>query len=316
MTKDEKQVDDILEKGICFKNGDYEVGMLLKDPNIHLKKNKVLAVQRLESLEKRLIKNPDKARQYSDTIKRYLELGHATKLSTRESTPTNNMKYYIPHHYVTNPKQNKFRVVFDASAKFAGTSLNDYLLKGPDLLNSLVTILLRFRNEKYSISADIEKMFHQVFVKQNDRNYLTFLWRDNLNLVTDEYQMNVHILGKNDSPCIANFSLKQCVNDQQDEYSKVITESVDKDFYMDDFLKSGEYVKDLIYIATQLIQLLSNKGLRLTKWISNSQIISDRLPTADLEISFIIYLFNNIYTGSKYQFQKLFFLQSPAKNKK
>ena len=45
------------------------------------KNNKVLAVQRLESLEKRLIKNPDKARQYSDTIKKYLELGHAKSLA-------------------------------------------------------------------------------------------------------------------------------------------------------------------------------------------------------------------------------------------
>ena len=71
------------------------------------------------------------------------------------------MTNYILHHYVTNPnKQNKFRVVFDASAKFAGTSFNDYLLKGPDLPNSLVAILLRLRNGNYSISADIEKMFH------------------------------------------------------------------------------------------------------------------------------------------------------------
>ena len=81
MTKDEKQAYDILEKGICFKNGHYEVGMLWKDLNIHLKSNKVLAVQRLESLEKRLIKNPDKARQYSDTIQKYLELGHAKSLA-------------------------------------------------------------------------------------------------------------------------------------------------------------------------------------------------------------------------------------------
>ena len=53
--------------------------------------------------------------------------------------------------------------------------------------------------------------------------------------------MNVHIFSKNDSPCIAHFSLKQCVKYQQDEFSKVITESVDKDF----FSKSGERVKDL-----------------------------------------------------------------------
>ena len=178
----------------------------------------------------------------------YVELGHATKLSTTESTPTNNMTYYIPHHYVTNPnKQKKFRVAF------AGTSLNDYLLKGLDLLNSLVTLLLRFRNGKYSISADIEKMFHQIFVKQNERNYLRFLWRDNPSLAISEYQMDVHTFGKNDSPCIANFSLKQCAKDQQNEFSKVITESVDRDFYMDDFLKSEESVKDLINIATQLL---------------------------------------------------------------
>ena len=126
-------------------------------------------------------------------------------------------------------------------------------------------------------------MFHQIFVKQNDGNYLRFLWRDNQNLVIDEYQMNVHTFGKNDSPCIANFSLKQCAKDQQGEFSKVITESVARDFYMDDFLKSGECVKDLINNATQLLQLLSNKDFRLKKWISNSQIILDWLPTAELE---------------------------------
>ena len=92
MTKDKKQAYDTLGKSICFKSGHYEVGMLWKDSNVYLK-NKVLAVQRLESLEKRLIKNPDKARQYSDTIKRYLELRHTTKASATESTPTNNMIY-------------------------------------------------------------------------------------------------------------------------------------------------------------------------------------------------------------------------------
>ena len=231
-----------------------------------------------------MIKTPDKTKQYSNTIRKYLELGRATKLSTTGSTPTNNVIYYIPRHYVTNSnKQNKFRVVFDASAKFAGTSLNYHLLKGPDLPNSLVTILLRFRNGKCSLFADIGNMFHQILIKQNDRNYLRFFWRDNQNLVMDEYQMNVHIFGKNDSPCIANFSLKQCAKDQRDEFLKIITESFDKDFYMDGFLQSRECVKDLINIPTQLLQLLSNKGFRLTKWISNSQIILDQLPTAELE---------------------------------
>ena len=124
-----------------------------------------------------------------------MEPGHAAKLSTTKSTPTNYMTYYIPHHYVTN-KQSKFGVIFDTSAKFAGTSLNNYLLKGLDPLNGIVTVLLRFRNRKYSISADIEKTFHQIFVKQNERNYLRFLWRDKPSLAIDEYQMNIYLRQK------------------------------------------------------------------------------------------------------------------------
>ena len=77
------------------------------------------------------------------------------------------MTYYMPYHCVTNSiKQSKFRAVFDSSAKFVGTSLNDYLLKGLDLLNSLVAILLRFRNEKYSVPANFKKVFHQIFAKK------------------------------------------------------------------------------------------------------------------------------------------------------
>ena len=67
MTKDKKK--DILQKNISFKSEHYEVGKLWTDSNIHLKNSKELAVQRLESLEKRSMKNHYKAKQYSDSIR-------------------------------------------------------------------------------------------------------------------------------------------------------------------------------------------------------------------------------------------------------
>ena len=61
--------------------------------------------------------------------------------------------WYIPHHGVYhNNKQEKLRVVFDCSARYIGTCLNDHLLPGPDITNSLIGVLLLFRRELIGIS--------------------------------------------------------------------------------------------------------------------------------------------------------------------
>ncbi|XP_033099479.1 uncharacterized protein LOC117103088 [Anneissia japonica] len=73
-------------------------------------------------------------------------------------------------------KPNKIRVVFDCAARYKGSSLNDYLLQGPNLTNSLLGVLLKFRVEPIAIVGDIEEMFNQVLVRPCDRDFLRFLW--------------------------------------------------------------------------------------------------------------------------------------------
>ena len=53
--------------------------------------------------------------------------------------------WYNPHHGVYNCQKQKIRAVFDCSTKYLGRSLNDCLLPGPDLTNSLLGLLCRFR---------------------------------------------------------------------------------------------------------------------------------------------------------------------------
>ena len=68
--------------------------------------------------------------------------------------------WYLPHDPVVNPnKPGKVRRVANAAAKFRGQSLNSNLITGPDLLNNLVGILLRFRENPVAILSDIEGMF-------------------------------------------------------------------------------------------------------------------------------------------------------------
>ena len=85
-----------------------------------------------------------------------------------------NVLWYLPHHGVYNQSKRKLRIVFDCSAKFKGVSLNDCLLQGPDLTNSLLGVLLRFRKERFAFSCDIQKMYYQFRVPKSDRNYMGF----------------------------------------------------------------------------------------------------------------------------------------------
>ena len=56
-------------------------------------------------------------------------------------------KYFIPHHSIfkKSSRSTKVQIVFDASSKtYNGSSLNDCLLKGPNLLLDITAVLLCF----------------------------------------------------------------------------------------------------------------------------------------------------------------------------
>ncbi len=88
-------------------------------------------------------------------------------------------------------------VVFDCTSTFRGTSLNSELLQGPDLTNTLLGVLLRFHQDTVAVMADIDGMFHQVKVPEEDKDFLRFLWwpDGNTNYPLPEYRMTVHLFG-------------------------------------------------------------------------------------------------------------------------
>ena len=84
--------------------------------------------------------------------------------------------WYLPSFGVYHPKKpEQIRVVFDSSAAYQGVSLNDVLLRGPDMNNTLIGVLMRFRRELVAITADVQHMFHCFVVKEDHRDFLRFL---------------------------------------------------------------------------------------------------------------------------------------------
>ena len=125
-------------------------------------------------------------------------------------------------------------------------------------------------------------MFHQISVSPKDRDALRFLWRENSNEVVSDYKMNVHLFGKNDSPCVANFALKKAGADKKDIINPSVVTSIDQDFYMDDFLKSDNSEEHLTRITKTIISVLKESGFRLTKFVSNNQDILNQLPETEI----------------------------------
>ena len=92
--------------------------------------------------------------------------------------------------------------MFDCSAKYHGKSRNDELLQGPDLTNSLVEVLTRFRQDPVAYMSDVEAMFHQDDVNPKDQSALRFLWwpDGNLDLEPEEFMITTHLFGAVSSP--------------------------------------------------------------------------------------------------------------------
>ena len=136
--------------------------------------------------------------------------GHARRVPFNELHVEEKLLWYLPHNPVLN-KLGKTRVVFDCAAKHRGKSPDDQLLTGPDLTNSIVGVLTRFREEQVALSADIECMFHQVRVPPADQDAFRFLWwpDGNLNQELVDHRMEVHLFGVTSSPSCCNFTLRR-----------------------------------------------------------------------------------------------------------
>jgi len=103
-----------------------------------------------------------------------------SKVSDIEIHSPVNPTYYVPHHFILKDESTttKFRVVFDASSKTtSGVSLNDTMMVGPSLQDSLVDIHMRFRIHPIAFTADIAKMYRQIKVTGADADLQRILWR-------------------------------------------------------------------------------------------------------------------------------------------
>ena len=223
-----------------------------------------MAYKRLNNLESRLDRNLGIREILQKQIEEYVVKGYAHKITKRELSETSPEHCWnLPLNYVINPKKpGKIRMVWDAAAKSNGVSFNDSLLKGPDLVTSLSAVINGFCERKVAFGGDIREMFHQIMVRQEDREAQRFLFRSDTNDEPEIYVMDVVIFGASCSPCLAQFVKNQNAREHLQNYPAAVNAIIRK-HYVDDYYDSVDTEAEAVALAKDVKKVHADAGFEI-----------------------------------------------------
>lgn len=269
LTSEERACEEKFQADTYRNEGRFVVTMPLKKDPHELGDSYARAKTRFLSLERRFQRDSIFKEKYFDFLQEYLDLGHMTENTIPTYNVSNNVNYYLPHHGVIRESSTttKLRTVFDASAvTSSGLSLNDIQLVGPTVQDDLLSILLRFRQHKYVISGDIEKMYRAIEINPIQRSLQQIVFRFDPSQPLKTYTLNTVTYGTASAPYLATkclTSLADTVNDPAVRFS------IARDFYVDDYLSGGMSKSELIEQTKGVISALSSAKFNLRKFKSN-----------------------------------------------
>ena len=259
-TQDERRVIDLWDDQSVLVDKHWVIPIPWNDKVPDLHNNYHQAKARLQSLKKSLHKR-DKFQEYDLTVKNLITDGYA---EVAPDSHGRNPLFYLPHHDV--PKKNgSMRLVFDCACKFRGVSLNDVVHQGPDLINKLNYVLLRFRQHQYAMTADITAMYNQVRVPQDDRDALRFLWFEGDDIL--QLRMTSHLFGGVWCACVSSYALQKAVADEH--CATDVQCAVLKSFYVDDLLYSFDDKEGGARVINAIDTVMRDNGFQLSKFNAN-----------------------------------------------
>ena len=131
--------------------------------------------------------------------------------------------------------------------------------------------------------ADIESMFYQVKVPESQLDFFQFVWwtAGNTEVEPEEYQMQVRLFGAISSPSCTTFALQITADDNEIEFGTAAADTLRKNFYVDDMLKSFERVPTVAKAVTAMHRMCTAGGFLLTKFVFNDRRVLEKIPVND-----------------------------------
>ena len=269
-------------------NGErYEANLpFSSNPQGLLPSNYTLCSSRLNSLIKKLHANPSLLAEYDAIIREQLETGIIERVDKDAEQHEN--CHYLPHHCVLRQDHDttKVRIVFDGSARESKhtPSINNVLALGENFMPHLFDTIIRFRAHTIGLTGDLQKAFHQISINESDRDYLRFLWVDNVaKLEPAVVQLRFCRLpfGLKPSPSILGATLHKHASlfeNTEPHIAQII-----KSMYADDLSCGADSANAVLEIMHKAKAFVRQAGFNLCKFKSNDPEV--RSEIAKLEVA-------------------------------
>ena len=204
--------------------------------------NRGQAIGMQKSVERR-IRKKGLIEAYNTEFDKFIQRGTISPVSPQELSDWQGPVHYVSHHEVLKPSSptTPCRIVTNSALvnRTCGKSLNQILMKGPNCLNSLVEVLLRFRRHETALIYDLSKAYNSLYTGPLEKFTRLIVWR-NCEEDADWTTYGYNCVAFGDHPAAAQL---ECAKTKCAEAGTQIdlqaSEKIRSDTYVDDGVTGG-----------------------------------------------------------------------------
>ena len=243
-----------------------------KDPSV-LENNYESALRALKRRERKLQKDDTTCQLYNEQIKDFIERGVIRKMSENEINEWKGPVRYVDHKEVIKEgSTTPVRIVINSSFRGGNElSLNDILMKGPNVLTSLLEVLMKWRLFPVAFLGDISKMYHNVQTGQMEAHVRRLLWREcDHGRPPDIYCFERVTFGDRPAGCIVVSALRATA-EMFSHLSAKASNVLIHDSYMDDTLSGDNTAEEAKELAMDIQTIAMEGGFKYKKFVFSGE---------------------------------------------
>ena len=241
--------------------------------------NRAQAIALMVKTENRLRRNTEAAREYCEQFQDFVNRGIFREVSDIELQQYSGPRRYISHHEVfkEDSASTPVRLVLNTSLRYKGLSLNDILMKGPNALNNLFEVQLRFRSYQVALVCDLKKMYQSINTKLTERYIRLVVWR-NMNTENEPTTYGTETVTFGDKPAAAISAI--ALKETAELYQHIDEEAAAKirdDMYVDDIATGGANMEKVQVLKRSIEEILAKGGFKVKGFVTSGDVVEENI---------------------------------------